>query len=170
MDSLALIETWLTSSAKDSRIIRRQAVPRKGNKVDGSVAILHKAKSFEYFGSRSMHVCFAYMPHPSTMNTLATFEEFSPFLQDHSCSSADFIKVGDTNFHLDKPSDHDVNIFLQLFDIFYFRQRLASFSHCSGHILDVVITKNNQDIVQDTIVKPQTPTTFVWPSPSGSVV
>ena len=66
-------------------------------------------------GSRSLHVCVMYRRAPSKKNKLITsvfFEVFTPFLQDHSLSSGDFFKVGDTNFHLDKPTDHDVNRFL----------------------------------------------------------
>ena len=181
VDILALTETWLTSTAKVEFFIKSltlsgyklYSVPRKGNRGYGGVAILHKAnitvsskssdnvaKSFEHCdmvfktGSRSLHVCVVYRPPPSKnkLTTSMFFEEFTPFLQDRSLSAEDFIMVGDTNFHLDKSTDHDVNKFLTLLYIFYFKQHVASFTHRSGHMLDVVVTKNNQNIVQDTIV------------------
>jgi len=99
-----------------------------------------------------LHVCVVYRPKKNKLTTSMFFEEFTPFLHDRSLSAGDFIMVGDTNFHLDKSTDHDVNKFLTLLDIFNFKQHVASFTHRSGHILDVVITKNNQNIVQDTIV------------------
>ena len=90
-----------------------------------------------------MYVCVVYRLPQSKKNKL---------LQDPSLSSRDFNMVSDTNVHLDKPTDHDVNKFLTLMDIFNFKQHVASSSQCSGHILEAVITNIIQYIVQDTTV------------------
>ena len=76
-------------------------------------------------GSRSLHVRVMYRLVPSEKNKLTTCMFF---LQHHPLSAGDFIMVGDTNIHLDKLTDHDVNRFLTLLDIFNYKQHLAAFT------------------------------------------
>ena len=138
------------------------------------MAILHKANlvvstkssdtglvSFEHCeigfktGSKCLKVCVIYRPPPSKKNKLTNtmfFDEFTPFLQDCMSTAGDLIVVGDVNFHLDKPHEAEPKKFLTLLDSLNFQQHVTSPTHRSGHILDVVITKDNQYIIQEVKV------------------
>ena len=149
-------------------------MPRKGNKGYSGVAILHKtnlrvdtkssfggADSFEHCeilfktGSACLNVVVFYRPPPSKKNKLTSkkfFDEFTVFLQDRLSSAGDFLLVGDANFHLDKPQEAEPKTFLTLLDSLNFQQHVEGSTHRSGHTLDVVITRDNEHIMQDITI------------------
>ena len=63
-------------------------------------------------------------------------------------SSRDFIMIDDMNFQLDRLTEPEMKEFLILVDVFNFKH-VTSFTHKSANILDVIITKNHQNTVQD---------------------
>ena len=44
---------------------------------------------------------------------------------------------GDSNFHLDDPSDADARKFMELMDTFGLLQHITTPTHVSGHIFDL---------------------------------
>ena len=51
------------------------------------------------------------------------------------------------NFHLDCPSDNNANKFIELLETFGLCQHVNVPTHSSGHVLDLIITRTNQDII-----------------------
>jgi len=78
------------------------------------------------------------------------FEEFTSFLQDLMSTSGDVIVVGDINIHLDKPHKTNPNRFRTLLD--HVEQHVTSPTHHSGFILDVIITRDNHNIIWNSKV------------------
>ena len=153
IDVLAMTETWLTSAAKDELFIKGLkiggydlfSVPRKGNGGYGGVAILYKKNlsvlsktsckfsSFEHCevtfntGSKQLNVNVVYRPPPSQKNKLTNkmfFDEFSPFMHDRISSTGHF-----------------------LFDTLNYKQHITTRTHKSGHTLDAVITRDNENLL-----------------------
>ena len=182
IDILCLTETWLTSKTEDEFYVKALSspgyklchVPREGKK-GGGVAILLKESivskgqprgmnfsSFEsiqlqlFIKNHWITLIVLYRPPPSSKNKLTSakfFEEMSCFLGDTSTAYSDFIIVGDLNFHLDVPTNPDTKRFCELLDIFKLRQLVLEPTHQAGHILDVIITRDEADIVHDLVVK-----------------
>ena len=55
--------------------------------------------------------------------------------------------AGDFNFHLDCPSDNNANKFIEHLETFGLCQHVNAPTHSSGHTLDFLITRTNQDII-----------------------
>ena len=176
IDMLAMTETWLTSAAKDELFIKGLkiggydlfSVPRKGNGGYGGVAILYKKNlsvlsktscefsSFEHCevtvntGSKQLNVNVVYRPPPSQKNKLTNkmfFDEFSPFMHDRISSTGHFLLLGDLNFHLEDRNDTEALKMNDLFDTLNYKQHVTTRTHKSGHTLDVVITRDNENLI-----------------------
>ena len=48
--------------------------------------------------------------------------------------------VGDFNFHIDQPDDHNASVFLDILDSADLGQHVTEATHKKGHTLDLVIT------------------------------
>ena len=75
--------------------------------------------------------------------------EFTSFLEVLSLSLGDLCMFGDFNFHVDNPKDSSSVRFLNLLDVFGFRQNVCSPTHEHGHTLDLVITRSSENIICD---------------------
>ena len=75
----------------------------------------------------------------------------------HSCWIGELVVVGDLNFHLDIPTDPDAKKFLSLLETMHFIQHVSSSTHRSGHILDVVVTRDNETVLQEVTVSDMIP-------------
>ena len=181
IDVLALTETWLRSDDSDDHIIQNicptgyelYSVPR-GSK-GGGVALLYKKllrfqksscvknkfKSFEYtdlvmlHSSTSLRVVIIYRPPPSRSNNSSItlfFEEFPVFLESIATASGSLLMVGDFNFHIDDKHDVTAFRFLQLLDAFNLCQNISQPTHTNGHILDLIITRADENIASNFTV------------------
>jgi hypothetical protein len=93
-----------------------------------------------------------YRPYPSSKNRLTSglfFEEFSQFLQDYAISKGELVLVGDLNVHLDVDEDSDTRKFVALIDSLGLTQSVVGPTHQCGHTLDVVITRELDNLVKD---------------------
>ena len=176
IDILTMTETWLTSAAKDELFIIGLkmggydlfSVPRKGNGGYGGVAILYKKNlsvlsktscefsSFEHCevtfntGSKQLNVNVVYRPPPSQKNRLTNkmfFDEFLPFMHDRISSTGHFLLLGDLNFHLEDRNDTEAVKLNDLFDTLNYNQHVTARTHKSGHTLDVVVSRDNEDLI-----------------------
>ncbi len=134
---VAITETWLKGNESDKRVIGNLVpdgyviahIPRivcRG----GGVAIIHKsgithelsnpfnASSFEAIccnlqfpgTSIPLKVAVIYRLHPTAENKLTTtsfITEFTEYLSTISLLPGNLLIVGDFNFHLERPTDHD---------------------------------------------------------------
>jgi len=182
IDILALAETWLTSAKKDEFFVKSLGISGyklynvciKGNKGYGGVARLYKSnlkvnarssandeETFEYCeilfqnDSKCLNVVVMYRPPPSNKNKFTTnmfMSEFNTFMLDRLDSAGELLLVGDLNFHLDKLSDPEFKKFISFLESLHFTQNVSSATHRSGHVLDVVVTRDNKHVLQDFAV------------------
>jgi hypothetical protein len=177
---LAITETWVSSIACDDPVIKDtlpvgysiMQVPRYKRK-GGGVAIIardcfkkarepqYKAQSFECIEATLSHqsVCIRlaviYRPPPSPKNgfTICQFlEEFAIFLEKHTLSTGFLLIVGDFNFHWEKTTDANCIKLKNMLDSSNLVQHVKDPTHIRGHILDLVISRNEDSIVQSTSV------------------
>ncbi|XP_052256472.1 uncharacterized protein LOC127861832 [Dreissena polymorpha] len=74
-------------------------------------------------------------------------EEWPTFLSKYVTIDKNIIIVGDLNFHLDVPSNRETIKFLSILDACGLKQHVNKPTHVAGHILDVVITRDNDDTI-----------------------
>ena len=90
-------------------------------------------------------------PPPSTENgfRLSTFlHEFDIFIGEIALMPGKVILAGDFNMHVDVPSKSDVKRFLTSIETSGFQQHVISPTHKDGHILDLVMSRVDNDIVK----------------------
>lgn len=178
IDILAITETWLRPSGDEICIgdlcptgYGFLHVPRIDS-VGGGVGLLfkeslriktkaeHQFKSFEYMdisliNLQNVRVIIVYRPPPSQSNLLTPglfFEEFSSFLEQIITSPGNLLLVGDFNFHVEDIDDILAKRFLSLLKSFNLKQCVSEPTHSSGHILDLVITRSEENIVNNVNV------------------
>jgi hypothetical protein len=174
IDVMPLTETWLKPDNEDQVVIgnlcpngyKLEHKPRTNGQSSGGVGILYRQtyrihvsesesfKSFEHIdailtaGSVAIRIIVIYRPWPTKANgsSLSLFyEEFATFLDKHVITSGHLLLLGDLNFHLDDPADSVK--FKSLLDSYDLQQHVTGPTHRSGHTLDLVITRINDDIV-----------------------
>ncbi|XP_060563505.1 uncharacterized protein LOC132722906, partial [Ruditapes philippinarum] len=148
-------------------------VPRVGRR-GGGVAIIHKAsiqvttesssqsKEFSQFefmdcnvviGRYSMRLAVIYRPPPSKQNGLNTNtfldHEWPLFLTKYATVDNSAIIVGDLNLHLDIPDNNDTRKFTSNLDACGMHQHVREPTHVAGHTLDVVISRETDNIVSN---------------------
>ncbi|XP_072030156.1 uncharacterized protein [Amphiura filiformis] len=73
------------------------------------------------------------------------FEEISSLLE--SLSAENLLITGDFNIHLDIPEDRDTITFLNILDIHNLQQHITEPTHIAGHMLDLLISRIDSDLV-----------------------
>jgi hypothetical protein len=148
-------------------------VPRIGRR-GGGVAIIHKAaiqvttvsssqskefSQFEYMdcnvvvGRCSMRLAVIYRPPPSKQNGLNTNTfldlEWPLFLTKYVTVDNPTLIVGDLNLHLDLPDNNETRKFTSNLDACGMCQYVREPTHVAGHTLDVVISRETDNIVSN---------------------
>ena len=98
-----------------------------------------------------MRLCVVYRPSVSqniNMKISVFFEEWSKYINQHVIAREELLIAGDLNFHLDKPTDPSSQKFMSLLHEHGLTQHVNEPTHDHGHILDVVITRDNSSILQ----------------------
>ena len=120
-------------------------------------------QSFEYIehllktNNRNVRIVVVYRPPPSPRNGLSHklfLEEFAGFLEQQTVTSGCFLMVGDFNYHVDDPSDKEAGHFMDLIRSSNLKQHISEPTHRSGHTLDLVITRDEENIVKNITVYP----------------
>lgn len=177
-DLVALTETWLkddTSSAVLAELVPRgyelKHCPRPGSRRGGGVGLIYRSslnvstiqhkepyQSFEYLDctiktkSKNINLSIIYRPPPSKANglSLATFfDEWNSYLATKAAFSGSCILTGDLNFHLDDTTNPDSVRFSQTLSGVGFRQLVEGATHRKGHTLDVVLTQETDNIIDE---------------------
>lgn len=178
-DILMVTETWMTARSVQQSEFRSALsgysffnCPRRGRKGGGISVIVrdnlrveadtsHQHKTFEVidlkirFLSVLIHLAVIYRPPPSVKNgcTVNEFlEEFGSFLECAAVAPGVLMMAGDFNFHVDNDNDPDAGKFLDLLTSFNLKQHVTSPTHEKGHTLDLVITRDSEDILRDLTV------------------
>jgi hypothetical protein len=94
-----------------------------------------------------------YRPPPSKDNGLNTNffleHEWPIFLAKYATVDKNTIILGDLNFHLDLPDNRETKKFNSCLDACGMRQLVSEPTHVAGHTLDVVIIRDNDNIVSN---------------------
>ncbi|CAB4004350.1 Hypothetical predicted protein [Paramuricea clavata] len=80
-------------------------------------------------------------------NVYSQQTEFSSFLEGIIVSPGQLLIAGDFNFHLDNPNDPLTKRFVDLLASFDLKQYISGSTHASGHTLDLIITRSEENIV-----------------------
>ena len=119
-------------------------------------------KSFEVTGmqirmqSGMAVLLVVYRPPTSAANhaSLEHFmDEFGLLLEIYSTKPGSLIIAGDFNFHVDNKGDGPSKNFMNILESFNLCQHVNEKTHRAGHILDLVITRNDENIVQSVTVQ-----------------
>ncbi|XP_068704693.1 uncharacterized protein [Montipora foliosa] len=174
IDILAITETWLRPSNLDSLTIgdltptgyQFQPCDVARDTRGGGVGLLHKSslnfhkdsvdsigkfQSFEaadmklHWRSTAMHILIIYRP-PSS-NCILFLSEFGSLLEHYITTPGALMITGDFSLHVDNKSDPTCINFLQLLESFNLRQHVREPTHRSGHTLDLIITREDENII-----------------------
>ena len=181
IDILAVTETWLKPSDDDHTI--EELCPNgyifkhisRGDTRGGGVGVLSKKAlkltqvltrhftSFEMIrfnlacpSKASLEIILIYRPPPSTANGLSPslfLNEFSTLLETLVISTGQLLMVGDFNIHVDNKSDTLSAKFLDLLDSFNLQQHVNIATHTSKHTLDLIITRKEENFIDNFSVK-----------------
>ena len=78
------------------------------------------------------------------------FTEFSDYLKTVVLCKEQLVVVGDFNIHVDVPNNSDSTKFLDILESFSLQQHVVGPTHIHGHTLDLVITRQSDQIVRST--------------------
>ena len=169
---LALTETWLTEydTAKISEMTPNSHtfvhVPRSGNKRGGGVG-LFLSNSIKKIACKKLDVrqtfevmcvnceinmikcAFIVTYRPPHTNVNAFITEFQHFLESVDMVSAHVIICGDFNIWADNETDPVVMNFIDMMSSFGLSNNVQEATSMGGHILDLVFSESNYDLVSE---------------------
>ena len=91
-----------------------------------------------------LHLQDIYRP-PGGASVGVFLKEFSSLLQETVICPEELLIYGDFNFHMDDKADWDATRFGELLDLFNLKQHVCVSTHKRGHILDLVISRNETE-------------------------
>ena len=175
---VVLTETWLDEKKDINSVVLSSFipdgyifhVPRCGRA--GGVGFVYKDNfharldaSFEFSSFECMSVIFeaesfsfrfivGYRVPPSVQNKIQSsfITDFSDLIEQTSNLSGKLIILGDFNIHVDNNNDAETNQFLDLLDAFGLKQHVSDLTHVRGHTLDLVISRDSDNIVRNCMV------------------
>lgn len=179
LDILALTETWLKGTEFDNPTIAHlqttlpnyffHHIPRK-NRRGGGVGFLIRDKftsqrnhrfetsSFEYqdinvfSNNGSIRLLVIYRPPSSKVSSRSVLHEFSLLLEDVSLTPHPIVISGDFNYHVDDSSNSDASAFLDILESADLVQNVTGSTHRSGRTLDLIISRDYNNIVSNVRV------------------
>ena len=179
LNLLAVTEIWLTTTSGDNDLLDLcptgfSAVHlARSNKRGGGVALFYRDSfsvevvpagltlpSFEHlvvmlrFNSVCVRLVIVYRPpSQSTKCSEGTFlSEFSDFLRPLALSSGKLLVVGDFNIHIEKATNSTTTQFLSLLDSNGFSQHVKGMTHIDGHRLDLIISRESDNLISSSFV------------------
>lgn len=169
IDVLFLTESWLSPDTPPSVLnsltppdYSFQHIPRPSGRGGGIAAIfrskfsatLVKSLSFPSFEHMLLRLTYASKSYlfltvyrPPSMSKSSFISDFSSLLEDIASSPSDLVIMGDFNIHLDSPDEHYSSTFSSTLEAFDLKQHISSPTHASGHILDLLITRDKTPII-----------------------
>ena len=172
LDVLCVTETWLqvsdsfTANSVTPNGFSIFSNPRLNRRGGGVAAIIKNDlcckrlanvcfSSFEALlvkitsSTKSLAIVTIYRSPGSLNNFLI---DFSDFLSTLVVKYEDFLVAGDFNIHMDNTNDESTKKLASLLQNFSLKQHVNSPTHSGGHILDLVISRNNTQLVQSVSV------------------
>ena len=98
---------------------------------------------------QSVRTLIVYRP-PNNTSCALFFEEFSRLPENVlSETSTSLMITGDLNFHMENSNNAHTRQFFEILETFDLKQNVSSATHASGHTLDLLITRLNEEIVRN---------------------
>jgi len=122
-----------------------------------------QAKSFENYqltfvsGGISVRVAIIYRLHPTKESGLKTadfFKEVSEFVDSLATNCDHLLILGDFNIHWDCQRNTDIKQLADILRSANLRQHVQERTHIHGHILDIVISCNDENLIKGVSVSP----------------
>ncbi|EFX65653.1 hypothetical protein DAPPUDRAFT_117093 [Daphnia pulex] len=101
---------------------------------------------------RSTKVRLILVYRPPDKSCAEFLKEFSSLLELTSTVSSALVITGDFNLHLDVPNDSYTQRFCAIIESVGFRQHVHQPTHNKGHTLDLVLSRNTDNIIASTHV------------------
>ena len=174
---MLLTETWL--SDEDETIIKEITppgyvyfnAPRQGGRGGGVGAICKSqlrqvplSKAYDTLECciitnkcRSMNFIVVYRPRPSRQNGLKTSEflvDLDDFIDELEHLPGKLLLLGDLNVHFDCPTRSDIIHIKHSLQSTGLRQYVTKATHKQGHILDVVIAREDDNLITSLSIDP----------------
>ena len=100
------------------------------------------------YSTIAIRVVIIYRPPLTAAMTMNFFYgEFSSLMEQIITDPKSLIIFGDFNLHVDSPNDAAAIKFIDLLETFGLKQHINVATHQSGHTLDLVITRSDNDLV-----------------------
>ena len=178
-DIFAITETWFTDRDSAHRV---EVTPTgyklydhaRSGRTGGGTALMccdnlgvtkvavGEKRSFEFSewiilgqGSHKVRIVVVYRLQYSPNHPVTTgvfFEEFSDYLESIIFSSEPLLVTDDFNIHVDVVGDPDREKFLELLETIRLQQHVVTPTHESRHTLDLIITRQCENLVKTTPV------------------
>ena len=180
VDVLFITETWLKQDGDEAKLFDLtpagysiKSFPR--NSRGGGIAILAKDSllsrltfstdfGFDHSTFEIVHANLSmqktsinffclYRPPPSQRNNLSDsmfLQQFPKLLEFAHTTPGCLLILGDFNFHFDCPSDPCMAKILDFLNIFNLEQSVRTPTHKGGHIIDWIIHRPSDNILQNT--------------------
>ena len=96
-------------------------------------------------------------------------------LEHLATASGKLIMLGDFNFHVDDTDNPSAMKFLDIVNCFNLAQHITVPTHKDGHTLDLIITRNDEDLisvidVHDPLISASALGMFASPKPEGNLL
>ena len=108
------------------------------------------------YNNSVIDIIIVYRPPPTQRNQLHTnefLEEWTEFLSHHTSTTAGLVIVGDLNIHMDNASHSHTKAMTQILQSNGLQQHVHEPTHCFGHTLDVIMSRDNDTLVSNVQVK-----------------
>jgi hypothetical protein len=173
VDLFFLTETWLNEN--DAPVFGEMTPPGysymnfpRGTTDHGGLAIIHKSSmhfqivnlheqrfvNFEHISiidiANDVQYILIYRPPPSPENGLKLanyLKEFDEFMSEVALMPRKVILLGDFNIHADMPHKSEVRRFLTSVETTGFFQHVVGPTHRSGHTLDLVMSRLDDNLI-----------------------
>ena len=171
-------QTWLKEDDDINRIVCGNLTPpgyslvhtARQRKQGGGVAIVHRSslkvskqtvtvfETFEHIEvllqTDSDYVRLAVVYRPPSSPKSQFIEEFTTYLDNHALSSGKLLVLGDFNIHIEDPSDQTSLKLKELLFSLNLNQHVKEATHEKGRILDLVLTRSDENFLQQIDVTP----------------
>ena len=107
------------------------------------------------YNNSVIDIIIVYRPPPTQRNQLHTnefLEEWTEFLSHHTSTTAGLVVVGDLNIHMDNASHSHTKAMTQILQSNGLQQHVHEPTHCGGHTLDVIMSRDNDTLVSNVQV------------------
>ena len=177
IDLCAVTETWLTSESNRVTLgnltpegYTLMHVPRK-DKKGGGVAIICRSslkvtvqpteelyETFErievLLSSSKACIRLSVIYRPPSSSIQQFLSDFQHYMDSHATTSGQLLLIGDFNIHYESSENPNAQRFHDLVEWMNLQQHVNDPTHDRGHILDLVITRDGEEVISDLSVCP----------------